>query len=902
MDKEVRWAKAQLPWVDQLPFRPWPAVVHPSVLEASNAQSLPCNQVLFVERLSLDSLDVEVIVVGTNHSQPSVAAAAERLITELQPHAVMVELCVNRAPAYFDAVSPRSRALSDRDARLASESQPSSTSGSSTGNRMLPTTGSGGGGAAELETPRPGGDDSEVPIDSHGVARHDDRKRVVHAPETSQLWRPAAVIVHPWLTKQHQSLVHVLPVNALGSGIADAASTLTDVSAKLNAQLMYANMMAAVGDGDMGRSAAAALNSGAMLFLGDLIIGVSRQRDAQEAAAAAPRPQAGRVWASVASASELMRATVMALTGNWHGVAAVSTSRTERERADAFAEGHYRARLAAALPQLDALELILHAAAVNLLVHGDAAPDAIHLPSNHTLADRAAVDLVARGRKAFNATAKLRWNHILRVACEGVDSYFLAQEADEQRKLAVELLLPDGRLRPEYAHAVGTPALARCRRAAAGSPPAGNLTWSRIASMALLAERDAILASSILHMRDAMERAAARACEAKLRAERAAALLAAAQAEAAGACEQHNLLTHTEQGLALAPAESALLRLAKGWLARAQSVLTHARGSPHADCVNAVSASSDADVPLGRRAAELVDDWRSPSPLAGKRLQLVAVVGSAHVPGVRRYLQAADMLAAQAEEHLHKHWREHDVTVASGGGGAGSIASESSSESAPGFDTAAAHAELVRQGFLPAQPFMPLHQMFPGQLNALAAANKPPSPADAAAAAAAAPRAGHRAKSADSERRAQADSEGDDRLRWSSDLPSRSLSGLAQWSAPPDRQAAAANALAFSTSRRALLRAVAACSVDEQIEPTLTADAGLPVAMTMKHTVAPLAFGAACLVLPLLPRVPLPLRIAALSVSTAAAVGAGAVLVAAEKVTDRLDTAMHAAGRRRYSA
>lgn len=844
VDSDVKQTRARLPWLGELPQRAWPVLVHPSVLEAAKPhwKSLPPQASPHVERLVLESLNVEVIVIGTDHMRPSVAAAAESLVREAKPHAVMVELCVDRIGNLLAALEAKAGATGE-----------------------LATDG-GSHAAGNVAFPH---------VMAAAADPQDFMARLL-APSSS------AAVIHPWLTLPHQfagasrfgpPFVH----DALNSGVTGAVTiAVNDQLTLLGAELLHYDLNQL--GGDMARSAEAALDTGAMLFLGDRSIAVSDQREVRE--------EAAKRSSMLADALESSQATLAALAGSWAGLVRALGASIERERAWRFEAGSEDARIAAAEPALDALEHVMYAAAGNLLVHGEAlaTADDCNASVGSAPADRAAAALANGGRKALMDVAEIVVGMTCKLPDKPVCSYFLTQEAAEQRKLADALLLPDGQVRRDKASALGTAELVWARRAAAGVVPGGG--WGPQTSAAVQQERDAILASSILHMRDAMERAAA--SEAKARSELAH-LLATAQSEAAATIDrlkadmataahhaeharvrEATALLHAEGPHAQSPPEATAAaqedrftetdrsainghkaaeafhrQQVDEFLADAEAQLRNAaaEAAEARAALSVVSAASDSIVPLGRRAAELVDDWQSPSPLADKRLRLVAVVGLRHVSGILRYLRAADTLAAQAAAHLDKNMQHHQRS-ASGTADAGARPAASDSVSS-GNDAAATHAELVRQGFLPTQPFMPLHEMLPGQLGALAEAGKPPLPAAAAAEAAC-----------------------------TSSVPNTDL----------------------GISRRALLRAVAACSVDEQISPTLSADPGL--AFKLKHTVAPLAVGAACVVLPFVRKAPRPLRIAAGALTLTAVAGAGAMLAAALKVFVRLDMALDAADRR----
>lgn len=729
---EVKQAKARLPWVDQLPRLRWPPDVHPSVVAATKCGLLPpeLESGLRVERLELAALNVELILVGTNHAQPSVAAAAERLIHDVQPHAVMVEMSANSFPRLQEAVDEVTSAA----------------------------------------------------LDHRGIAGSSG------APATAA----ASAIVHPWLARALGHDPSTLFRTLMDCGISGASKDAAGLLAAVLAVIVLQADISGYG-GDMIRSATAALQSGAMLFLGDRDYPVTSARQAQEALLAQQhrdmaRQSSGSFFADLADTAA---ATAWILTDNWERVATAILEYAARDRADDFAKGSPHARSAAVNPQLDVMTQVLAAAIAETLKGGAAAADAHAAAAAAAVADpigNAAMQLAAGGRRAWK---DFLWLLVAAATVpdeDQVQSYFLAQEGAAQRKLAATLLLPNGELQHNKQSADGTAALVRARRAAAGTMPGGGYGPDDHEA-AVVSERDAILASSILHMRDAIERSAE---------------CAAVPAEGPGA-------RHTAgRGVAVVP--------------------RHVGSS--SDRLALVSAASDSVVPLGRRAAELVDDWSSPSPLADKQLRLVAVVGAAHVPGILRYLRAADTLASQAAAHIIDNWRCFSTTVEE--------EDDSSNTEAFGFNTAAAHAELVRQGFLPSQPFIPLQKMFPRQLDALhCAAAKAPTPAAAAA--------------------------------------------------------AAANAEREST-QRALLRAVAACSVDEQIAPTLSADPGF--AFKLKCAVAPVVATTACAVLPFMRKAPRPLRRAAGAVTLTAVAAAGAMLAAAVKVVIRLDTALDAADRR----
>lgn len=748
-DADVRDAKRRLPWLDELCPPPWPAAVHPSVDDAASCELLPPGPQF--ERITLDSLNVEAILIGTNHLQPFVAAAAERLINELQPHAVMVELCMDRFYCVEEALE-----------RYADECRSAAASHN----------------ANQAERHGQGDPVSWLTASVSGTTRS----------TASASHAASSINAYAWLLpKKTSEMRDVLRVGLNGAALV-AAERLTE---HFIMELLQADMSDY--GGDMTRSTTAAVRGGVMLFLGDRASSTTRIREACELTSATRKP----LGLSCADALNLVHNAVMVLTGNWPGVAEKLLHDHASQRAAAFAEGWECAKLCAANPQLDALSTVLVAALAEIIRRGDDVADPKDVAAARTVERRAAVHIASGGRRALKDAALLHADAWLKVpdgerlfldslgrvpddsdSARDFNHSVSPESCDATEMQAVrELLEPDGRLRPQRASAAGSPELARARRIAAGAGYLADSSGAR--RMAVLIERDAILASSILHMRDGMEQAAA---------------------------------------------EKALLH----WN-RVTGGITRV-GSP------------------GRRAAasELVDDWDSPtcSPLADKPLRLVAVVGAGHVPGVRRYLRSADTLASQASEYLDSYGPQ--------------LARDAGK---PAFDVAAAHAELVRQGFLPAKTLfrLRLKDICRGQPQAdvpSAGARTETSPAGAAIA------------------------------------PMTTATASAQTHIRP-----AENELESSIGRRALVRAVAACALDEQIAPTLTTDPGLM--FQLRHTAAPLAAATACVVLPFIRKAPRPLRIAAGAVTLTTVAGAGAVAAAAVKLYRRLESALDAADKRR---
>lgn len=259
-----------------------------------------------------------------------------------------------------------------------------------------------------------------------------------------------------------------------------------------------------------------------------------------------------------------------------------------------------------------------------------------------------------------------------------------------------------------------------------------------------------------------------------------------------------------------------------------------------------VSASpSSAAVATEQSAAAAGAEAAVEPPVADKRLRLVAVVGSAHVPGVLRFVQAADSLAASAAAHLDSSAASPASSTAS------SIADSSVDGSSAQFSVDAARDSLVAAGFLPPRTVRPLGALFPGQgLPALAPA---PSPAAAAAAA---------AKTADAAAPAQLESTG----------------------------AAPSEPVAAAVARRALVRAVAACAVDDQIMPTLQLEPGHAFA----NTYGPIGALTLCCVAPFVRRLPLRVRIgASLALMSVAGLNLGAS-IALRKYGERISGALDA--------
>lgn len=76
---------------------------HPSAIEASRAQLVPVG--LRVERIFLESLNVEVTVLGISQAHAATAEAAERYILKARPDGVMVKLDMNQYESKLSAAA-----------------------------------------------------------------------------------------------------------------------------------------------------------------------------------------------------------------------------------------------------------------------------------------------------------------------------------------------------------------------------------------------------------------------------------------------------------------------------------------------------------------------------------------------------------------------------------------------------------------------------------------------------------------------------------------------------------------------------------------------------------------------------------------------------------------------------
>lgn len=783
---------------------------------------------LVIERCRLKSLNVDVTLVGTEHRDPAVAAAAERLIFKEQPDAVMVELDKRR---FFRLVFDEHVPVESRAIEAAFK-------------------------AAKVEPWL-----SEPPN-----AKELDVALAVQQEKSTGIWHvgiPRALL----LRLSDLGTFALVPLLHKGFPVAPAGADSDAASARLPPQ-------AADYGGDMRRSALAALQVGATLILGDRDVRVTEAREASRSACAAIERHDTESGSSVTRVrrddeNESLGSVTVA-PSHWNDSALCSEDLKKAE--------------AAALEKWQSLDRAVKSAMRLLLEHGaalvDHAPDLLAADSKSDEALGLAIAL--GGRRGILAAlllrirleAELSWKTDRPFDSSGSKQHYRDKAAQADAELTSKLLTASGQLRPECSWATGTPELARARRAFARASlrfedrdrdgESGASAWSTESGAwcdldataigngasrepppsvsdhdtVLINERDAIMAASILHMRGHLEQAAAAAAVACL-----------------GQVRQLNH-ENLSRNLNAGDSEAALAAPSTGRSARnnddtstswldplfspANGVVTAATAqdaaTPTEQLLAAASCCKDAGnhAPLGHRAAQLVDDWSSPCPLADQRLRFVAVVGAAHVPGILRHLRAADALAAQAREHLDKSF------------------SSRASDAESAFDVHVARTELVRQGFLPAAPLTPLAEMFPGQ-----------------------------------------------------QLPVRgNLFAVTQPGLAAHERALRLNQ-SNAIPRRALMRAVAACSVDDEVAPTLTPpaipwrnDANPGLAFKLTHTGVPLVAAAACVILPFVRKAPRPLRIAAGATVLTAVAGAGAAVGAAYTVHNRLESALDAADRR----
>lgn len=208
---------------------------------------------------------------------------------------------------------------------------------------------------------------------------------------------------------------------------------------------------------------------------------------------------------------------VLRVQGDWNAAASSLLAALDADRVNAFASGSEYARQAAANPRLDALIQLEHDALAAMLVHGQHLPawePSSYCSSACTSSSRRRRDLshkLALG--GFPAIVALNGQ-----ICDGLAQVPTAvlrnvrtPEMERQRTSAAQLFGTDGMLLAEHAAISGTPDVGLARRAALGLIPMGESPGSLRSGKdtVVSGKRDAILACSILHMRDVMERSTA---------------------------------------------------------------------------------------------------------------------------------------------------------------------------------------------------------------------------------------------------------------------------------------------------------------------------------------------------------------------------------------------------------
>lgn len=683
-----------------------PAAMHPSIEAAMTAQHELSHCEAVVERVSLWALDAEVVLVGTSHLHPDIAAAAAGVVLQERPHAVMVELDCRRYRS------------------LSREQQFSF-------------------GVQGMALPWAVIDMDEQPFCVPPWLSCRDDSPLLQLESKRQSPRDT--------DSQKPATTHRPAVKVAESSTAARASATGSVS---NRSMVLVNgkhpPFGALQGMDLLYPSAAAHAVGALLLLGDRDYRIThgrkrieRRRTASTAAAAVNAATPAEIAAVDfhPPARSFVGWVCCSLQRDWHGAAAHLRSMAAASRAAGYASGSEEARMEAANPLLAENKQELLEAVLQWLVHGEA------IASSQDDASPGAV-VAAGGRAAATALVERIADATMQLPAESTNAFFLEAEAEAARVQAAALLTLEGNacLASTRSHGSAIPTvtvserqrgqLARLRRAAAGTLPGSG--WGPGTAQAIGPERDAILASSILHMRDAIEQTAA---------ERKARQLAAC------------------------------------------SIITGA----------GEASGSILAVPTAAGAASAASLQGMHSPV-----RFVAVVGAGHVPGILRYLRAADTLAAQAAEHLdalhalQSPARTEAGTASARAGDTVGVNDTDLRLTVPGSadehvsDLGIEHAELVRQGFLPAQPLplLPLNDPLPGQLVGAAASQF---------------------SGALIEKRLQLQLQ-----------PNMADLAAAPVTAQSSSEAAVlAPQLPRSEARKTLLRAVAACSVDEQIAPTL---------------------------------------------------------------------------------